>query len=283
MSAGFPRGVKLAGQYLLRSQPRLHMKNRYALLLPALLVLGATNGQSYCAPSFVNGCFSWNNTQVSVGGIDWSTDGDCSNFDHTDLVATAEAGETLAMSVTSGAWTGCAVWVDLDNSESFEENENLYYGYVGGSPTYDYIFTITVPAGTTPGLYRMRVIAPWGSDGFLSTNTNGFGPCGAFQYGNFDDFSLEVSGLVDGIHESDAAALIARPNPTEGAVSFSSSAGDPLLGVTLTTADGRTVQRFVPAAASTRIVLELGGLPAGVYLARCWLAHGVRTVRLVKV
>ena len=98
--------------------------------------------------------------------------------------------------MVAGVWCGAAVWVDFDNSYSFEDTENLYYIYVGGDPSYTYDFTIPVPAGTPTGSYRLRVVTPWGSDGFLSSNTNGYGPCGDYQYGNFIDFTLNVIGAT---------------------------------------------------------------------------------------
>jgi hypothetical protein len=39
----------------------------------------------------------------------------------------------------------------------------------------------------------MRVISPWGSDGYSITNTNGYGSCGGYQYGNFTDFTINVT------------------------------------------------------------------------------------------
>jgi GEVED domain len=257
------------------------MKHRYTLLLPALLALPVAHAQSYCEPTFDFGCSLWYNQSISLGDINWTTNGDCLDSDHTAMSTAASAGETLAMSVTSGVWTGCAVWADFDNSLSFEESENLYYVYVGGDPEYQYDFDITVPSGTPPGSYRLRVIAPWGSDGFLTTNTNGFGPCGAYQYGNFDDFTLTVSGS-DGLAETSAARITVGPNPTSGPVTLTCGANDQLERIAIFSADGRLVQLHIPAVPNATALVDLSALPAGAYHARCSLASGVRTVLLVK-
>ncbi|MBK9765222.1 MAG: hypothetical protein IPO87_18275 [Flavobacteriales bacterium] len=66
----------------------------------------------------------------------------------------------------------------------------------------------------------MRIISPWGSDGVASTN--GFGPCGEYQYGNFDDFTATVTAPI-GIGENNATSLVVGPNPTAGQFSIRTS------------------------------------------------------------
>jgi len=257
------------------------MEQRYALLLSTFLALPATEAQTYCAPTFDLGCSLWYNQSIILGDIDWVMSGDCADADHSSLSATVDAGGTLPMSVTSGNWTGCAVWVDFDQSGDFDDTENLYYAYVGGDPGYTYEFDITIPAGTAPDSYRLRVVAPWGSDGFLTTNTNGYGACGAYQYGNYDDFTLVVAGS-DAIEETDATRLSAGPNPTSGAITVTSEPNNPIERVVLRDVNGRPVQHFIPTTPTTNAQLDLATLPAGLYLAQGYLASGTRTLRLVK-
>jgi len=97
------------------------------------------------------------------------------------------------MTVVNGDWCGCAVWVDLNNDNDFDDaGENLYTIYTANALN-TYSFNITVPSGTSNGLHQMRVIACWGSDG-VTVSPNGYGPCGTYQYGNYDDFTLNVGG-----------------------------------------------------------------------------------------
>lgn len=249
------------------------MRTRYAFSLPVLV--SASLGQAqYCSPSFVNGCFNWHNISVNAGSIAWTsgTD-DCSVSDYTSLSTTVNAGDDLDMQVASGVWCGCAVWVDLDQSNSFEDAENLYYIYVGADPSYTYDFGISIPAGTPSGNYRMRVIAPWGSDGFLDTNTNGYGPCGSFQYGNFNDFTLNVINTI-GVPETEGNALFAMsPNPVEDMVTLS---GLPLRQtVDVLDATGRTLVQRV--AQTDRLQLDVQDWRAGIYFVRA----GGMTRRLI--
>lgn len=259
------------------------MKNRYAVILLVALATLSARAQ-YCSPTFAVGCGNWANKSITIGAINWSLGvTDCTVSDYTSLSTDVGPGVATPMSVTSGAWTGCAVWVDLDNSQSFEDSENLYYIYVGGDPDHTYDFNITVPVGTTPGPHRMRVIGPWGSDGFLSTNTNGYGPCGGYQYGNFDDFTLNVVtelGVGGNVRPSDA--LTVAPNPATVFVTITSHGGAPVQRVTLFTLDGRQVLDLPLMAATSQPRIDLSGIPAGLYEMRCWSGTLAHTVRLVK-
>lgn len=188
------------------------------------------------------------------------------------------------MTVENGVWCGCAVWVDLDNNEAFEEEENLYYQYVGGDPSYVYEFVITIPEGTSSGAHRMRVISPWGSDGFLSTNTNGFGPCGAYQYGNFDDFTINVTGSGIGMDElrKANAHLTASPNPTQGLVTVTMDDAAPVDRIAVWSTDGRLVQQKSFAERTVSAQVDLCELPIGMYMVQCFSESGVRTLQVAR-
>ena len=254
------------------------MKTRYASI--AFFLFGAllVRAQSYCTPSFPNGCFNWRTVSVSAGSINWTPGvDDCSVSDYTNLSTTVNAGDDLAMTVETGVWCGCAVWVDLDNSSSFEDSENLYFAYVGADPSYAYNFSISVPGGTPTGAYRMRVVAPWGSDGFLDTNTNGYGPCGSYQYGNFNDFTLNVVGS-NGLAEVTAhAGFAVAPNPASNMTQITASPSIDQL--TVRDAQGRVVeQHFVQG---DRFMLDAHALSSGVYMVQVSNARGTATQRLV--
>lgn len=249
------------------------MKRLPTLALLSLSFLGAQ--AQYCSPTFLNGCALWGTQQISIGSIDWSIGiSDCTVSDYTSIATTITPGVPTAMSVTNGNWCGCAVWIDLDQSQSFEDTENMYYIYVGGDPSYTYDFNITLPANTPPGSYRMRVISPWGSDG-VSVGANGYGPCGSYQYGNFEDFTLSVVGSVgiDAVEAQHASALIA-PNPTEGAITFDPGASDMARTVYVLSTDGRRVMEKAISAGAGVVQLDLGALPAGLYQVQCQRADG---------
>lgn len=253
-------------------------------LLTALIGFAASVNAQYCSPTFQNGCFNWNTMSVSIGTLAWALNGDdCSLSDQTALTTSIVAGEPTAMAVESGVWCGCAVWVDLDGNGSFEDTENLYTIYVGGSPSHIYDFDLTIPAGTPAGSHRMRVISPWGSDG-VSVGDNGYGPCGDYQYGNFEDFILNVTPASSiRTPGGNTAAYVASPNPTNGRVKVSGpgffSANDRF---TLEGIDGRAVGTWTTTGAEV-LDLDLGNLPAGTYVLRNASNAYRQPLRLVKL
>ena len=257
------------------------MKHHSSTLFVLHLLINTASAQ-YCTPTFLNGCFSWQNQQVTIGGLNWTTDGVCDDGDRTDQIATVTAGETVPMSVISGNWTGCAVWVDLDNNGDFSEAENLHYEYVGGDPGYTYDFMITIPTSTDPGQYRMRVIAGLGSDGFLSTNTNGYGPCGEYQYGNYNDFTLNVIGPVGMASIDDQLTDVsAWPNPVIDVVTIRTANSDQLQQIDIWSSDGRMI-RQITSFPIDQISVDLSELPTGVYHLSCWTENGTRIIPVLK-
>ena len=251
-------------------------------LVPALLFSAFSANAQYCTPSFLNGCFNWNTMAVSMGTVAWTPAGDCSMSDQTATVISIVAGEATPVSVENGAWCGCAVWVDLDNSGSFEDTENLYTIYVGGSPSYIYDFDLTIPPGTLTGSYRMRIISPWGSDG-VTPGDNGYGPCGAYQYGNFEDFTLDVTGVsAIGTLNSGKAGTTASPNPATGLVTLKRDGGfSPKDRISVMGIDGSLLREWNATAGKT-MDIDLGSMPAGTYFVRNSADAGMQPLRLVK-
>lgn len=238
----------------------------------------------YCSPTFTNGCLLWRNQEVNIGTIGWTLGAsDCLLSDYTAQSTVLTPGVAAPMTVASGNWTGCAVWVDLNNNAAFEDSENLFYSYVGGDPSYTYSFSITLPIGTPAGSYRMRVVAPWGSDGFLDTNVNGYGPCGSYQYGNFDDFTVIVSGTgVAGPIDDRHAGLVLAPNPCTDLVNVTAPGDDPLEGILILGTDGRLLKAFPLASAMRTAIIDLTELAPGTYVVRSLGGGSVWTTRVTK-
>lgn len=259
------------------------MKLRSSASLVVIAAASQLTAQ-YCSPTFTNGCFLWRNQEVNIGTINWTLGAsDCLLSDYTAQSTVVTPGVAEPMTVVSGNWTGCAVWVDINNNGTFEDIENLYYSYVGGDPSYTYSFSITLPMGTPAGAYRMRVVAPWGSDGFLDTNVNGFGPCGSYQYGNFDDFTLIISGTgvaepFNGMNEG----LVLAPNPCTDVVSVTVPGKGPMERIVIIAVDGRLMKEFVLAPPTHSTMLDLTDLAPGAYVLQGRAGGSVWTARMTR-
>ncbi len=265
---------------LLNIQNPPHMKRLSAFLPLALLAIFGVNAQ-YCSPSFENGCSLWHIMNVSVGSsFNWNFT-DCADWDQTPTTIPVNSTDMVPMSVTSGIWCGSSVWVDWNNSSSFEESENLYHSYVGGDPSYTYNFNIVVPNGTPAGQYRMRIIGAWGSDGFTVGSQNGYGPCGNFLYGNFNDFTLEVSTPTSIADLANASTFSVSPNPTTGMVTLNLGQRNAQDMITVEGMDGRVVREVITTG-TTVLNLDLSDLPAGMYFLRNTSDTSAHPARLVK-
>lgn len=251
------------------------MIERYALL-PTLAMAFSASAQ-YCEPTFANGCFSWQTQSVNIGTIGWSVE-DCAIADYTSLSTDITPGVPSTLYITNGNWCGCAVWIDLDNNGSFEDEEVQYTLY-GNTEVHNYETDIVIPVGTPSGPHRMRVIAGWGSDG-VTEGPNGYGPCGSYQYGTHNDFTLNVLSTI-GIDEVVMPrATLASANPTDGLVRVNIHTS--LDRVRVLGLDGRVVMETAVGGNAAQVELDLTTFPAGIYMLECFSGEISTAMRVVK-
>lgn len=151
-------------------------------------------GQTYCNPSYPNGCSASNNriTNVQIGTINHAPPG-CTVHDYTSLSTLIAAGVPTPIDVISGGWCAVGVAVDLNSNGSFDDPGEIMAlpSYIG-SQVATYSMSITIPAVTTNGSYRMRVYNRLANSG---NGTPGDSPCGVYGYGSWDDYTLIVYHL----------------------------------------------------------------------------------------
>ena len=67
------------------------MPTRCALAFVTLFAVASAQGQSYCEPSFANGCFNWRNLAITIGGLDWTAGADaCTTSDYIVVFASID-------------------------------------------------------------------------------------------------------------------------------------------------------------------------------------------------
>ena len=234
---------------------------------------------------FANGCFNWRILNVNVGSINWALGSNaCADNDYTNVTTSLNAGSSYPMAVTSGVWCGCSVWIDFDQNEIFDAGENMFHNYTGDDPSYTYSFNLDIPSNVATGSYRMRVIGAWGSDGFTVGGVNGFGPCGSFQYGNFNDFTVNVIGTPVGIpdlSEKTMNNLVVSPNPASSYVTILLNAykgGEATLQLTdMAGKIMRTIQ-----VTKDKEELDFGSYSKGIYFLRYIDGVHNQNIRIVK-
>lgn len=146
-----------------------------------------TIGSDYCAVTSTNTSYGISNftTTGGINNINNST-GIGTYTDYTHLFVSQYAGQSVNFSVSPVTGTiGVGIWVDWNNDGDFDDaNEHVYNSgtYVSSATG-----TITVPAGTPAGDYRMRVVGNW-----LSQNPTPCGDLGNQAYGEAEDYKIVV-------------------------------------------------------------------------------------------
>ncbi|NBL64690.1 T9SS sorting signal type C domain-containing protein [Flavobacterium sp. NST-5] len=198
---------------------------------------------TYCTPTSSNtsdyisgfsttgGVSNISNTPTFLSGSGYG------NF-YTTYSASQYAGSTLNFTETyQGGSHGLSIWVDFNNNGIFETSERLYNAT---SLATNFSGTITIPAATVAGNYRMRVRAWW--------NNLNPDPCSNIAYGEAEDYRLTVLTLppCSGTPNAGTALVNGVAN-----ASASVNASITLSASGLTTGSGLSYQWYSSANGST--------------------------------
>jgi hypothetical protein len=165
--------------------------------------------------------------------------------DYTSMIGAVQAGVESTIAITTG--TGSypytfVIWVDLDNSLSFEDSEILYIGKASsGAGTLN--ATITVPATQATGDYRMRI---YGADSYFTSfynngNTNwdaAHDPCAAGTWRHANDYTLRVLEAPSCLAAGDVTVAPESITSTSAVISWTNNNGEE---ATYTVMQGETV------------------------------------------
>ncbi|WP_309872651.1 GEVED domain-containing protein [Chryseobacterium sediminis] len=229
----------------------------------------------YCLPSSTSQN-SWLSDFSSTGGLinmayssGSSIAGGYQNLITSNNKIINAPGSDTSVSFTAGGPTcGIAVWVDWNNNLTFEASERMFV-------TNTYITnasgTITVPAGTPLGTYRMRVVTDYNS-------TAPSNPCGAISRGEFIDFTFEVATSLSTAETSVKKKEVnVYPNPFKDVLHVADIKD--VKSVTVTDVAGRVVKTIDNPTSE----LQLGELNTGLYLVTMNFKNGSKsTVKAIK-
>lgn len=229
----------------------------------------------YCLPSSTSQN-SWLSDFSSTGGLinmayssGSSIAGGYQNLITSNNKIINAPGSDTSVSFTAGGPTcGIAVWVDWNNNLTFEASERMFV-------TNTYITnasgTITVPAGTPLGTYRMRVVTDYNS-------TAPSNPCGAISRGEFIDFTFEVAtSLSTSETNLKKKEVNVYPNPFKDVLHVADIKD--VKSVTVTDVAGRVVKTIDNPTSE----LQLGELNTGLYLVTMNFKNGSKsTVKAIK-
>ena len=113
------------------------------------------------------------------------TSGSNQYSDNTDLSTTVSVGDSYSITVTNGnpySADQCGAWIDWDQNGTFDDGMISFNGSPGNGP---YTAMITPPQGAKSGATRIRIRVMY---------TGSLEPCGNTNYGEVEDYTLNVQG-----------------------------------------------------------------------------------------
>ncbi len=222
--------------------------------------------------------------KVAIGSIARTSGADAGYFNGTASSTSVGAGASQTITVSAG-FVGTAyteyfrIYADWNNNGVFTDAGETLVTAAGSTSAADRAFAFTVPAGTTNGAHRLRVVM---SDASATTS------CGTYSYGETEDYTLNVTGGARYATAPEASSineLSVYPNPTQGQaatlrfVMTGATTGDVAIRVYDLT--GRTVHQQTLAAQAGATEQALPTLPAGLYMVSVQGATGEQTTKLV--
>ncbi|MEO8587968.1 MAG: GEVED domain-containing protein [Flavobacteriales bacterium] len=204
--------------------------------------------------------------------------------DFTGVTGQVVGGVDYNISVTiSGGYDTDQVlaWIDFDQSQTFDASELVFTSGLGVGP---HTGIVSVPLTASQGPTRMRVrlhdTYDLGIDYFNFPNPT---PCDTSTFGQVEDYTVDVIGVITGVNENPVSAFTVFPNPTNGDVDFVSSAADAMTVITVLDMTGREVyseKRQLVKGQQVHLPLA-GSLAAGTYSLRLTSEFGRGEQRFV--
>lgn len=204
--------------------------------------------------------------QVQIGTINNSTTSDGGYGDYTGLSTALPAGDTYTIGLTPG-YAGFSysenfrVWIDFNTDGEFSESEMVFEtatavnSYVEGN--------IAIPNDMAPGSVRLRVGMSYAFDPLPE-------PCGEIQFGETEDYCIDVLPVGISEHSGQGTGLAVSPNPASDFAIISSALE--LGAVQVLDIAGKTM--IAIKSGSHWVQLDTSALHAGVYLVQCGAGTG---------
>lgn len=173
----------------------------------------------YCAPTptSVDGSGI---TSVAFGGMTNTTShagSTAAYVNNSTMAGSVPAGTTATVDITfaTGYTYGTIIWVDWDNSLTFEGNEVVYVGTSENSNPTTLTATFDIPATQANGNYRMRILA---ADSYFDSYTGSIeaaanaNPCASYSWGVAEDYTLLVGDAPSCLAVTDLTVSNATAN-----------------------------------------------------------------------
>lgn len=215
---------------------------------------------NYCSASSASTSYEYI-SNVTIGDIN-NTSTQTTYSDYTSSVADVNIGHASSLSVTIG--TGYSsdqvlAWVDWNKDGDFSDSgEDVYISDLSGvSGTNTFTTTITPPSGAVLGTTTMRIRLHDSSYGPMSD------PCGESDYGEVEDYSLNVSYAVSAKLKNENNSILVYPNPANTVVNIS---GKNISSVRIYNVLGQSV--LEKEMINDKLSIDVSKLNKGIYIVK---------------
>ena len=230
----------------------------------------------YCFPSGTSTATyidDFSTTSASTNITNSSSGLSTNNYgDFTTLSTTLGSTQSFDFSVgIVGGTVGCAVWVDWDNDYSFDPSDMLYSTTSYGSGPFT--GTITVPASTPSGNYRMRVMIDWNDSNPGDDDACSF----TSGRGEVEDYIVTVDNTLSS-QGFDVSSFVAYPNPVNDVLNLSYTSEINSVDV-INLLGQKVISREV---GSTSTQIDMTALTAGAYIVNITIDDVIKSIKVIK-
>lgn len=241
-------------------------------------VFSLNTGRLYCAATNRAPFCDAQGNSISLGSIIISRAGipvlsytstACSTSSYTDhytqplsLLPGATFSFSVALRQASNGYypQHLSIWLDLNQNGSFADAGELLFRSTQTQTAYS--GTFTVPANVATGCGALRIRSQNASDGVV------FDPCATLTWGETHDYPAVFGTLTTTTALAGSLPIPVYPNPAHGTATLRLPTGSSPIEIRLFDVMGREARRFVVPAGVTETLLDLRGLPAGLYVLR---------------
>jgi hypothetical protein len=233
---------------------------------------GACRDFTYC-PMALDATEEWIET-FALDTFSFTSGSDGGYGDHTGQLIGVEAGLSYPVSIVPGfanfsLTETYRIWIDANADGDFSDpGELIFDPQVPTNGTM--VGQLTIPSNATAGITRLRVVQHW--------NTLASNACYNLGYGEVEDYCIEIAGYNAIQPPKEVARITLSPNPTQSTAQLNSEL--PIQTVLCQDLAGRICGEWHPTGNSQ--ILDIGGLPQGIYLLSVQVQGNWQHIRMVR-
>ncbi|HRH38409.1 MAG TPA: GEVED domain-containing protein, partial [Flavobacteriales bacterium] len=222
-------------------------------------------------------------SNVTFSDINNNSSSNAGYEDFISVVGSVVGGVSYPISVTIAAGYATdqvLAWVDWDHNSVFDAGEIVFSSAPGIGP---HTGNVTVPLTAIAGPTTMRVRL---HDTYVGTdyqNTPNATPCDTSTFGQVEDYTVDLVGIITGVASNANSTWSVLPNPSNGDFTVRYAGQDGQAKFEVVDMTGRVVyahQRAVSKGANINLGLA-GQLAAGTYMLRVTNGASVEEQRIV--